>query len=365
MVARLSARSANAAGHEQHGGQIFRAARELGCDWREVLDFSANINPLGLPDSARRVLTGSLDAVVHYPEDGAPELRVAAAKAWSLSADRILVGNGATELIHSLVRELHPHRAHLVVPTFSEYRRVLHDRDVSTTRWDQSESDETNLERIVIDVLGRDADLLILTNPNNPTGHMIPSEALAAKLIDRLPVAVRVLVDESFIDFTREPSVAALCGRRGLFILRSLTKFYAMPGLRVGCLIGDVADIVGLTAARAPWQTNILAEKAAAAALADVEFQKRSIAFIERERRWLADKLAELPGIKPLPSAANFILCRGESGVSEFAEHLFQRRILIRDCTATEGIDGDAFRVAVRTRVENERLIACMEEFLD
>ena len=275
------------------------------------------------------------------------------------------MGNGATELIHSLIRELHPRRTHLVVPTFSEYRRALRDCDVSTTRWEQSEGDETNLERIVMDVLGRDADLLILTNPNNPTGHMIPSGALVAKLIDRLPVAVRVLVDESFIDFAPEPSAAALHGRRGLFILRSLTKFYAMPGLRIGCLIGGVADIVDLTTARAPWQTNILAEKAAEAALADVEFQKRSIAFIERERRWLTDKLAGLPGIEPLPSAANFILCRWKSRVDGLAEHLFQQRILIRDCTATEGVDGDAFRVAVRTRVENERLIACMEEFLD
>lgn len=365
MVARLSARSVNAEGHEQHGGQVFRAARELGCDWRDILDFSANINPLGLPDSARRALMDSLDAVVHYPESGAPGVQAAAAKAWGLPVDRILVGNGATELIHSLIRELHPRRAHLAVPTFSEYRRALDKCAVSTTTWDHREGDEANLDRIARDASERDTGLLILTNPNNPTGHMIPSEALAAKLIDRLPVAVRVLVDESFIDFTRQPSVAALRERRGLFILRSLTKFYAMPGLRIGCLIGDPADIVDLVSSRAPWQTNILAEKAAAAALADVEFHKRSIAFVERERRWLSDKLTGLSGIKPLPSAANFILCCSESGVGRLAKHLFRRRILIRDCTATEGVEGSAFRVAVRTRTENERLIACMEEFLD
>jgi len=364
VVARMSTRFADAIGHEQHGGQVFRAARELGCDWRDILDFSANINPLGLPDSARRALTDSLDAVVHYPESGAPGVQAAAAKAWGLPTAGILVGNGATELIHSLIRTLTPCRAHLVVPTFSEYRCALDECTVSTTTWDHRAGNETNLDHIVSDAAEQDADLLILTNPNNPTGHVISNETLAANLIGRLPAAIRILVDESFIDFTHQPSLAELRKLHGLFILRSFTKFYAMPGLRIGCLVGEPGDIADLAASRAPWQTNILAEKATEAALADTDYQARSLALVEKERAWLSQRLADLPGIEPLPSAANFIFCRCVTPVDQIAKQLLLVRILIRDCTATEGIEGGAFRVGVRTRAENERLIASMEKIL-
>lgn len=347
-----------------HGGHVFRVAREMGWDWRDVLDFSANINPLGIPDSVRQAIARSTEQILHYPEIGAPAFCRAAGEAWGVAPEQILAGNGATELIYFLIRALKPRRAHLVTPAFTEYRRALAGCEITRTRCRASEDYAIDLPRIAADSRRYDPDLLILTNPNNPTGCLMPSGELARWIGEELPATTQVLLDESFIDFTPRASLAwETLQRQGIFVLRSLTKFYALPGLRLGCLISGVEEIQGLEAIREPWQTNVLAEQAGIAALQDDEYRRRSVALIAAERLWLERRLRQSPGVKPLPSQANFIFAHCARPVADLQEFLLPHKVLIRDLTGVEGVEGGAFRVAVRGRADNERLLVLLEEF--
>jgi len=313
-----------------HGGNLFEIARARGWDWRDVADFSASINPLGPAPAVTDAIRDALDRIVHYPEREPSTLRRALADLWSVDQNGILLGNGATELLHWFARVVPQDRVTLAVPVFSEFHRAWpHARctpAADPTRWPHD-------------------GLLVLTQPLNPTGAAIETAA-------RPPL----FVDESFLDFTGLPSAA---GRAGVWVLRSLTKFYALPGLRVGALIGPPDAVARLRSFREPWQVNVLAEAAALAAVADHGHARRTLAFIETERAWLA---ANLP-VRPEPSTANYLFIRLPYDTAPLCAHLLDRKILIRDCTGTPGIEGPAIRVAVRTRAENERLIAAWKEF--
>ena len=349
---------------QPHGGNVFATARRLKCDWRDLLDLSASINPLGPSPRARRALCASMDRLVHYPENGSPDLRRAAAQRWGVHPAQILPGNGATELLHFVIRHLVPANTLLVVPTFSEYRRALTGRSVATAALLRQNHYRVDFEGLARQLHQTRADFLILTNPNNPAGVVAPAQELAPWLSD-LPISVRVLLDESFVDFTAEPSLAALTARRaGLFVLRSLTKFYALPGLRAGCLVADRAAIARLAAAREPWTVNVLAEQATAAALGDCAYLQRTVRLIARERAWCWKELRSLPSVDPVPSATNFFLVHCTRPVAPLETFLLRHRILIRDCTGLEGISGPAFRFAVRRRPENVRFLARLKEFL-
>jgi len=172
------------------------------------------------------------------------------------------------------------------------------------------------------------------------------------------------MIDESFLEFTGLSSAARLLERRPeLYILRSLTKFYALPGLRIGALLAAKDTIARWRVRRDPWQVNVLAEEAALAAIADVGHARRSLEFVALEREWLAAQLASLPGVHTEPSHANYLFVHLDYPASQLCDHLLGCKILIRNCTGDPGIGGGAVRVAVRTRVENERLIACWRGF--
>ena len=203
--------------------------------------------------------------------------------------------------------------------------------------------------------------LLVLTRPANPTGWSLPIEILRDYL--RLSKAA-VLVDESFIEFSGLPSAAALIEQHPrLMVLRSLTKFYALPGLRIGALIGASQRMAMWKQQREPWQVNVLAEEAALAALRDLDHAKRSVVFVQRERRWLSDQIHSLAGAEPSATDANFIFVRLKYQAACLAEHLLQHRILIRDCTGWAGVTGEAVRIAIREHHQNARLIKAWKEF--
>lgn len=349
---------------ELHGGNVYHTARRMGWDWREILDFSANINPLGFPDSVRRAIESSIERIAHYPEIGSPDLRRAAARHWAIPEEQVLVGNGATDLIYFLIRTLQPSKTLLVVPTFSEYRPALAECTVAAVPLERELDYQPDFSKISSRIGDLKPDLLVLTQPNNPTGAGAHPEQLHSWLCEGVPKQVAVLLDESFIDFAGQPSSVGLTALRPrLFVLRSLTKFYALPGLRVGCMAADGDSIAALEGVREPWQTNVLAECAAVCALADDSFRQRSIQVIGEERMWLWNQLRKIPGIDLVPTSANFIFAHSERPVSDVQTFLLKHKILIRNCTGMEGVDGEAFRLAVRTRPENTRLVGCLEEF--
>jgi threonine-phosphate decarboxylase len=330
----------------EHGGNLFAVARDHGWDWREMLDFSASINPLGPSARVEPAICKALERIVHYPERDPILLRSALGREWCLEDDQILLGNGATELIFFLSRLFRAAQATLALPVFSEFHRAFPEADAAdlmdSSTW------------------ARDG-LLVLTRPANPTGWSLPVETLCRYLETS---EASVVVDESFLEFTGLPSVATLIARYPrLMVLRSLTKFYALPGLRVGALIGSAAAVRLWQQLREPWQVNVLAEEAALAAISDTSHASRSLEFVRRERDWLVEQLRGIPKVNPLSPTANFIFVPLDYAAGPVCDHLLRSKILIRNCTAWPGLTGDAVRIAVRRREENERLLEVWRKF--
>lgn len=316
----------------QHGGNLFAAARARGWDWREVLDLSASINPLGPPPGVREAILDAMDRIVHYPERHPSVLAEKLGELWGVDPDGILLGNGATDLLHFYAR-VAPQSVTLVVPTFSEFHRAY--PDARLVRWDEPWPRN---------------GLLVLTRPNNPLG-----------ILPAVPdTGQPLLVDESFLEFTGASSAT---GHPNALVLRSLTKFYSLPGLRIGALIGEPAVIAGLRNQREPWQVNVLAEAAALAAIADPDYARGSAAWISAERAWVWEQLQHFPTLRPIRSCANYVLVYCDRS-APLCEWFLDRRILLRDQTGTPGLDGDCFRFAIRTREENSRFFAHLREYL-
>jgi threonine-phosphate decarboxylase len=322
----------------QHGGNIFAVARENDWDWRDIADFSASINPLGPSPLVFEAIRHALDRIVHYPEREPRELQETLAFEWSVKPESILLGNGATELIHFLSRTMRFEPVTLVPPVFTEFHRAFPNAHVSHAPSEDG--------------------LVVLSQPVNPTGQLIPIDKF-------LKPPSALLVDESFLDFTGHSSVARfLTTRPNLYVLRSLTKFYALPGLRIGALIAAPALIEELRRFREPWQVNVLAAQAALAALGDRDHSVRTIEFVHFERQWLSDRLAAMPGAYPQPSCANYLLVALDHPASPLVAHLLKHKILVRDCSGWPGVLFDScIRVAIRTRPENERLLTAWTEF--
>jgi threonine-phosphate decarboxylase len=342
----------------QHGGNIFAISRERGWDWRDVADFSASINPLGPSPKVADAIRAALDRIPHYPEREPARLREALAHLWEIDQEQILLGNGATELLHFFARvERSGARTHacsvgthadttLAVPVFSEFFRAYPSAHcvpaANPEHWPQ-------------------AGLLVLTQPNNPTGQTLPPAVLEDWLLN---THNPVIIDESFLEFTGLPSAARLLNRRPhLYVLRSLTKFYALPGLRVGALLASSEALARWRPQREPWQVNVLAEEAAMAAIGDRDHGRRTLQFVAAERDWLRAQLSLLPGVRVHPSCANYLLLDLDYPASQLYDYLLESKILVRVCTGSPGIAGEAVRIAVRARVDNERLIAAWKEY--
>ncbi|MBL8229205.1 MAG: aminotransferase class I/II-fold pyridoxal phosphate-dependent enzyme [Bryobacterales bacterium] len=326
-----------------HGGNIFAVAAQHGWDWRDIADFSASINPLGPSPHVRPAIERALDRIVHYPEADAGTLVRALAELWSVPPASVLAGNGATDLIHFFARMLRTDRVYLAAPVFSEFHRVYPRATIvpfDAKQWPRD-------------------GLLIVTRPANPTGALPDLHSYLGNAPNP------VLVDESFLEFTGQPSLSPLAARReNLFVLRSLTKFYALPGLRIGALVANSSVLAEWRKSREPWQVNVLAEQAALAAIADQEHATRTVEFITREREWLHMQLSRIPGIEPQPSNANYLLVKTQYEAAPLARHMLAAKILIRDCSGWAGVPvPHAVRLAVRPREENERLLDAWRHF--
>jgi threonine-phosphate decarboxylase len=277
--------------------------------------------------------------VVHYPEAEAGTLRERLARHWNVDRERILLGAGATELLFDWCRWAGP--GTIAAPAFGEFHRA----------WPEAE-----LCQIADAATWPEAGPVVLTRPANPTGALVAADVVRAYAAGRTDA---VLVDESFLDFCEaEPLLRS--ARGNLFVLRSLTKFWALPGLRVGALVGDVEELVR---GRPPWMVNSMAEAASLASLEDEPHFAGTQAFVRGEGEWLAGKLGSLPGMKVAPPVANYLYCETQRA-TDLVAFARERRILVRDCSEWPGLERAAVRVAVRPRWENEMLVRVCEEFL-
>ncbi|RNC69205.1 MAG: threonine-phosphate decarboxylase [Desulfuromonadales bacterium] len=351
-----------------HGGTIFAVARQLGIAPEEILDFSASINPLGPAPGVREAVCAAFDRLIHYPDSEATELRDALALHHDLASTNICIANGSTELIYLMPRLVSGRRGLIVAPPFSEYAKALARAGWSVDYLDLSPDEAFALSPEALDRrLAEGFDLLFLGNPGNPTGKLIPRLEVEAILDICRRHGTFLVLDEAFIDFCEEESAKyPVIERGGAVVLRSMTKFYAIPGLRLGYVMGHGEAIARLAALRAPWSVNTLAQAAGLASLADAAYADQTRALVAAERERLATGLANLSGVTVYPSAANYLLARTSSGPTarELAGRLMAERILIRDCSSFRGLSDRFFRIAVRGHQENGRLLALLRSIL-
>jgi len=348
-----------------HGGGVDRAMRELEMTRGQICDFSASINPLGVPPQVQQALQEALGRISDYPELDAASLRSDLAHFHQLPEACLLPGSGSTELIYLFPRVFRPRRALLIQPCFSEYAPAL--RQVGC-RIDhlclQPEDNFVFSVDAVLAALQPDTDLVMLANPGNPSGIGIDPQhllELAGKLAD-----CRLLVDEAFVDFCSERSVLAqIPTHTNLLVLRSLTKFYAIPGLRVGYLAGSAADVTRLAAAREPWTLSNLAIAAARACLTADDFSFRTLSLIAQLRTDFQNQLEQL-GFQVFPGEANFLLCRlpeNFSPATEMVKRLRTQGLLVRSCTDFSPLDERYLRLAVMGTEQNQRLLLALQEY--
>ncbi len=351
-----------------HGGNIHAFARSRGLSPDQVLDFSASINPLGWPRGVAKTYRQALARVAHYPEPYAETLTQALATYHDLDPRAVLVGNGSTQLLYVLARVLASRRALIVAPSFSEHDAALRHSNTRVSHLVlRPPAFALSIERLQ-ETLAQGYDVLVLTNPNSPTGALL-SQAELEKILGVCRLTrTRLVIDETFVDWVEESSLKQWAARSAhVIVLRSLTKFFALPGLRVGYVIAQPRLVARLRAQLEPWSVNVVAQEVACACLQEGAFIQRSRTFMARERAWLATQLARIAGLRPFPAHANFLLVRITTpgvSVAEVGRRLADAHVLVRDCGNFVGLGKRFFRVAVRTRSENTRLVAALSAML-
>ena len=339
----------------EHGGQIYNSDGKTG-DW---LDFSANINPLGLSEKIFQVLIENLRGIVNYPDSRALELKKAISTRYDVPEKNLVVLNGAAEFFYLYLNVTRPKRVIIPVPSFSEYERAANAAKCGVkfflTRPEENFS--IDIEKIRAEIKFFD-DCIIIGRPNNPTGNLIAVEEIL-----RLSEVANVIVDESFIDFLEIESARQFISEK-IAVVQSLTKIFAIPGLRLGFAVVEENLAEKLNLSKDVWNVNFLAQKAGVAALADEDFLIKTRAWLATERKFFLERLENLRGIKIYPSPVNFVLFRHENAPKILSE-LRKRKILLRSCANFAGLDEFYLRTAIRSRKENILLLNALENILE
>jgi threonine-phosphate decarboxylase len=348
-----------------HGGDVWQVAREQDIAAGELLDFSANINPRGLPPRARERL--ARDASDHcllscYPDPTARVLRAALGAQTGVPPEAIAVGPGAESLLAPVLRCVETERVLVPVPAFSEYRRVCEQGEVEFVPFSLNRAESF---RVPVERLCEHGAVVLLNNPHNPSGALLE----AREVLRVAEAAETLIVDEAFIDYAPGASVVREASvRRGLIVIRSLTKFYGCPALRVGYAVAHPDTIRKIQGILPTWPVTQLAMDALAEAVTDCEFAEASLRENAVERERLTASLTRL-GLAVFASAANYLLlelAHQMPASSDLRSRLIAKhRILIRNCDSYEGLaQGRYVRVAVRSAADNERLIEVLTQEL-
>lgn len=354
----------------EHGGDIKSVIRENNLN--EIMDFSANINPYGLSSNIKNAILADLDNIIHYPQPNAEDLRKKIGETYNIADDKIIVGNGAVEIIYTLCHILKPKNVLIVSPGFSEYERAARSAgaDIHYAMLDEKLDFNSPMRDIIVNIKGN--DLLFIGNPNNPTGTLYMLEDMELLIEHAENNGCFVVVDESFMDFIKTSeafSVLPLVEKyHNLLVLHSLTKFYAIPGLRLGFAATDHEVLDPLYAAKDIWNVNSLAQAAGMAALDDKKYQRRSRTYTRTEINYLYEELSTLDKLKVYEPTVNFILVNiSKTGLTatQLREKLLKYNIIIRNCANYPGLNENYVRFAVRTREENDELVDALTEILE
>jgi threonine-phosphate decarboxylase len=350
-----------------HGGRVYEASRRWGIDPDQVIDFSANINPLGPPQGVLAAVESSLSLVNLRVYPDAHDFVSALADRHRLMPDEIVVGSGTASLMFAVLPAVLPKSVLVLEPSFGEYSRACIAVNGEVTRWLLSAEDAftPNFASLVRAVKERQFDLVILNSPHNPTGALYPRDALLSLIETAEMHNVTVMLDEAFMDYAPQWSLVSLAATKShLVVLRSLTKFYAMPGVRVGYAVCGTKLAGKIRKQIDPWSVSTVALEAGRAALNEDEFDEESRRVNNLALEEFAGALRGI-GLHVFPSAANFLLAKLPcSSGADLEGWLDAERILVRRCDSFRGLGDQYVRLAVRSSSDNLRLVSLIEAWL-
>lgn len=377
-----------------HGGNIYKVFREK--NLKEILDYSSNINPYGIPESLKKRITENLEILERYPDPDYVELREKLAYLNKVDMSDIVLGNGATEIIFLFMKVINPKKILIVSPTFGEYERAVKAVGTSRNSIDLSCSDDNkNIENKEIEIeyfelkesddfnlnignlkneLEKKYDLLIICNPNNPTGKFLKLAQTEEILKECNKYDTKLFIDEAFIEFLadgmKESIINTEENKKNLFVTRAFTKFFAIPGLRLGYgMYFDKELEKKISEKKEPWSVNNIAEMAGLTVLDDTEYIEKTLKWIVEEKIYMYEKLNEISGIKVYETEVNFITGKIDEklfseglNVKVLREKMLEQGILIRDASNFKFLDERFFRLAIKDRASNDRVIEAMKE---
>ncbi len=355
-----------------HGGQLRHIAARFGVQAGNLLDFSANINPIGPPASVIRALQSALAdpvTLTAYPDLELTQLRLALASSLAVEPCHISIANGFVPLLDAALRSRHIKRCLLPIPCFSEYRRTLENAQVTVVPYQLEANKHFRYDPEALAQASRahSCDAILLANPQNPSGVVSPSQHIKRLIEIANSKDMTILLDEAFIDYCSEHSLSQSAPEcPGLVVFRSLTKFFGIPGLRVAYALSHSSDAGLLNRYIAPWPVTSFVSAAVCAALLDDAFAAQSRFANQRQRAWLERELSRL-GIMTSPSNANFLLLRFPHHVQVdllWKKMIVSRHIVLRSCADFEGLGGGYLRLAIRTESENNSLIQSLDQAL-
>ena len=331
-----------------HGGDIYRNNVKF--------DFSANINPLGTPESVMTAMVDSLKNCANYPDVNCTQLVKALSKHENVPEDTILCGNGAADVIFSLVYAVKPQKALIQAPTFAEYEQALKSVDCGIEYFYTKKEQNFEITSEILSYISNDLDIMFLCNPNNPTGVLIDAKLLQ-EIADKCQKCnVIFVIDECFQEFIDEKQSAKSHFKQNtqIVILKAFTKIYALAGIRLGyCMSHNKKLLAKMKSCTQPWNVSVVAQAAGVSALLETKFVEKTLDFIKTERQFLISNLKKL-NFYVYNSKANYIFFEADE---DLFDKCLEKGILIRDCSNYVGLKKGFYRIAVRTRTENESLI--------
>lgn len=346
-----------------HGGNVEEICRKYNLCEKDIIDFSANINPLGISKKVKEEIIKALDKIERYPDITYHDLKMGISEYEGIDYNNIFLGNGAAEVIFNVIRGLKPKKVLLPAPTFSEYEDGIRAINGEIVYY-KLNRENFKLDDGFLEAIDKSIHMLFICNPNNPTGQLVSREFLI-KVLDKSS-NTKVVIDESFLDFIEDKSRYSLIDMckdyENLIVVKSLTKFFSFPGIRVGYgITGNAEFIRKINKVSVPWSINTVASTGAIVALKEREYQKNSIDFIKNEKVFLYNELCRFNELEVFEGSVNFIFFKTRIDIN-LKEELVKYGIIIRSCSNYIGLGTDYYRVAVRTREQNEKLIYALRK---
>jgi threonine-phosphate decarboxylase len=363
-----------------HGGNIYKIFREKNID--KILDYSSNINPYGLPENLKKEIFEKVFVLERYPDPDYIELREKIAEKNNLNIENIIVGNGATEIIFLFMKILSPKKVLIVSPTFGEYERAIKASTLANDSLEINYFELKEAENFVLNIknleteLENNYDLLILCNPNNPTGQFLKLKKLEEILKICEQKNTKLFVDEAFVEFVEDWENESIINfkenKENLFVIRAFTKFFAIPGLRLGygiCFNNNL--LKKMLEKKEPWSVNNIADLAGKTVLDDENYIQKTKEWIKDQKKYMYENLNKIEGLRAYKTEVNFILLKIEDNLLEkgldvknLRKKMLEKGILIRDASNFIYLNKHYFRLAIKDKLNNEKVIETLTSIL-